>query len=125
MIWASVKMIIGLGAVLGVLFLLARYSRRRGLGGGELLKDSWLRVLAVKPIAPRKYISLIAIGEEVLVVGIAESQMTLLSKIGDKEFAGKMLAAPPVRTYPFPWFDGWLAKRNPPNPAPTQVVHGR
>jgi flagellar biogenesis protein FliO len=125
MMWAAVKMIFGLGAVLGLLFLVVRFSKRRGLGGNELLADSWVRVLSVKPIAPRKFISLIAIGGEVLVVGIAESQMTLLDKIGDKELAEKMLTTQPTRLYPFSWFEGWLAKRNQPSPTGPRVLHGK
>jgi flagellar biogenesis protein FliO len=125
MIWATVKMIFGLGAILMVLLLLVRFSRRPGTGMKETFSDSWVRLLSVKPIAPRKYISLVAVGEEVLVVGIAESQMTLLDKIADKNIAAKILATQPARPYGFSWLEEWLGKRNRPRPTPPQVDHGK
>ncbi len=108
MFWAAMKMIMGLGAVLGVLYLLVRLARRSGMGLRDPQADSWIRLIATQPIAPRKSISLIAVGGEVLVVGITESQITLLDKVTDPERARRILQMAPGRIAPFLWMDRWL-----------------
>jgi flagellar biosynthetic protein FliO len=108
MFWAAMKMIMGLGAVLGVLYLLVGLARRSGMGLREPQADSWIRLIATQPIAPRKSISLIAVGREVLVVGITESQITLLDKVTDPDRASRILEMAPGRITPFHWMDRWL-----------------
>ncbi len=107
MVWATMKMILGLGAVLFLLFLSVRFLKRTGIGSSDSPSDSWIRLLTTKAIAPHKYISLVEIGGEVLVVGIAESQMTLLHKVSDREVAAKMMASRAVRPEPLSWFSPW------------------
>ena len=122
MFWAAMKMIMGLGAVLAVLYLLVRLARRNGMGLRETQADSWIRLIATQPIAPRKSISLIAVGEEVLVVGVTESQITLLDKVTDPERTRRILEITPGRIAPFPWMDRWLASLRR-RPGGEQVFH--
>jgi flagellar biogenesis protein FliO len=92
MIWAASKVILGLGIVLVLLFLFVKVMRRSPLAHGDISSDSGIRLLTTKPIAPRKYISLVEIGGEILALGISESQITLLTKIENKEFLEKAAA---------------------------------
>jgi flagellar biogenesis protein FliO len=100
MIWAASKMILGLGIVFVLLFFLMRVLKRTHLVRGELSLESGIRLLATKPIAPHKYISLVEIGGEILALGISESQITLLTKIENKEFLEKMAAQRSIPTEP-------------------------
>jgi len=89
--WPMVKMILVLGGMCAVLlFLVRRTKRNGGLGRKDSLPDSGIRVLSTQPIAPQRYISLVEIGGEVLALGVAESQITLLTKVENKEFIGKV-----------------------------------
>ena len=105
MIWATVKMILALGTVLAVLFLLVRLCKRTGIGTADSRRDNWIRLLTTRPIAPHKYISLVEIGEEVLVLGIAESQITLLDKIADRRMAEKIAASRFARPESLSWLE--------------------
>ena len=100
MIWAASKMILGLGIVFVLLFLFMRLLRRTTLAGGDMSSESGIRLLTTKPIAPRKYISLVEIAGEILALGISESQITLLTKIENKEFLEKMVARRSIPTEP-------------------------
>lgn len=90
MIWAASKMIFGLGIVIVLLFFLTRALKRTNLGRGEGPSDSGIRLLATQSIAPQKYISLVEIGGDIFALGIAENQISLLTKIENREFAEKM-----------------------------------
>ncbi len=100
MIWAVSKMILGLGIVFVLLFFLMRVLRRTNLVRGDPSSDSGIRLLTTKPIAPQKYISLVEIGGEVLALGISESQITLLTKIENKEFLEKVAARRSIHPEP-------------------------
>jgi hypothetical protein len=49
----------------------------------------------------------VEVGGEVLVVGIAESQMTLLHKVSDREVAAQMMASRTARPEPLSWLSSW------------------
>jgi flagellar protein FliO/FliZ len=86
MIWAVSKMILGLGIVFILLYFLMKVLKRTHVVGGDSSSDTGIRLLTTKPIAPQKYISLVEIGGEVFALGISETQITLLTKIENKEF---------------------------------------
>ena len=100
MIWAGAKMILALGAVLAVLFLFLRLSKRLAVARGNLPAAGQVRILSTKAIAPRKYISLVGIADQVLVLGISEAQITLLDKMGAPELAEKIETPEAVRPAP-------------------------
>ena len=90
--WPMVKMILVLGGMCAVLLFLVRRTKRNGMGRKDPLPNSGIRVLSTQPIAPQRYISLVEIGGEVLALGVSESQITLLTKVENKEFIGKVTA---------------------------------
>ncbi len=108
MVGLVAKMILVLGAVLAILFLLIWLCKRMMAGRGNFPSDGQIRLLTTKPIAPRKYISLVGIGGQVLVLGISEAQITLLDKIENREFVEKLEARHAVRPGPFSILDHLL-----------------
>ena len=100
MLWAASKMILGLGIVLVLLFFLMRVLKRTHFVRGDSSSDSGIRLLTTKPIAPQKYISLVEIGGEVFALGISETQITLLTKIENREFLEKVAARRSVQPDP-------------------------
>jgi flagellar protein FliO/FliZ len=105
MIWGASKMILGLGVCLVLLYLFVRVMKKTSIGRGDLPADSGIRLLATKPIAPQKYVSLVEIGGEVLALGISETQITLLTKIENREFVDKMSARGPIPFESFSFFN--------------------
>src|SRR5512137_2525533 len=100
MIWAVSKMILGLGIVFILLFFLTRVLKRTPFVRGEASSDSGIRLLTTKPIAPQKYTSLVEIAGEVFALGISESQVTLITKIENREFLEKVAARRSVQSEP-------------------------
>ncbi|MBI5584051.1 MAG: flagellar biosynthetic protein FliO [Deltaproteobacteria bacterium] len=90
MAWAAIKMLLALGIVLGLLFFLLRLLKQTSWGRKERAGDFSIRVLTTQMIAPRKYISLVEIGEEVLALGISEAQINVLTKIEHPELLQKI-----------------------------------
>lgn len=109
MLWAAIKMIMGLGAVLIALYFLVRLARRSGVGLRDGEENSWVRLIGNKPIAPHKSISLLEVGGELWVLGMTESQINLLDKITNPERAARMMAAASARKVPLPWMDRWIS----------------
>lgn len=86
----SLKMLSALGIVLGGMlvffYFMKRYLKRDFSGSKEKL----VRVLASSYIGVKKNISLIEIPGSVLVVGITNDNISLLSKIEDKDILNKL-----------------------------------
>ena len=92
MLWAAVKMVFAMGVGLTLLYLLIRFTKRLDSARRGSSPDAGIKVLTSKPIAPQKYISLVDIGGEVFALGISEAQITLLTKIENKEFIERIKA---------------------------------
>jgi len=99
--WPMVKMVLALGGMGAVLLFLVRQMKRTGRVGKGLAPDSGIRVLAAQPLAPQKHILLVEIGGEVLALGVSEAQITLLTKIENREFVEKVRARGEERIEPF------------------------
>jgi len=78
------------GGAAGVLFLFKRATRSAGPASGRQL----INVLSTRPLAPKKSIALIQVPGDILVVGIAGDNLTLLSKIEDRELVAELSDQP-------------------------------
>jgi flagellar biogenesis protein FliO len=87
-------MVLSLGIVCAVLFMVVRLLKRSGVAGKVFSSGGEIRLLATQSIAPQKYISLVEIGGEVLALGISETQITLLTKVENREFVERVLSDP-------------------------------
>ena len=68
-----------IAAIYGIFYLLKRS------GNPKLAENRLIRVLSSKSITQGKTLHLIEVGNQVFLVGAAESSVSLLSEIGDKE----------------------------------------
>ncbi len=89
LISTALKMLASLSIVLGgmfvVFYFMKRVLNRKGAGSGEKL----IRVLANTYIGVKKSISLVEIPGALLVIGITNDNISLLSKIEDEEILDK------------------------------------
>ena len=53
-------------------------------GSGFMGSNQWIKVIAASYIAPKKTISLVEVAGEMLVLGLTDSQITMLTKINDE-----------------------------------------
>jgi len=70
-----------LGGLLGVFYMLKRYLKRDAGGAGGKL----IRVVASQYVGIKKNIALVEVPGAMLVVGISNDKISLLTKIDDKE----------------------------------------
>ena len=83
---ASLKMASTLGLVLGLIFVVFHLFKKFGLKnsvfGGE---GKPIKVLSTGFLAPRKSIALVEVAGDILVIGISNDQISLLSNVQDPE----------------------------------------
>ncbi len=92
MILTSLKMLFALGAVLAIL-LFVYYFAKKIMNTGKLhYKDKLIRVLACNYIGVKKNISIVEVAGSILVLGITNDNIRLLTKIEDKEMIEKLFA---------------------------------
>jgi flagellar biosynthetic protein FliO len=125
MIWAAAKMILGLGSVLAILLLLIWLCKRAAPGKGSFPGEGQVRLLTSKPIAPRKFVSLVEIGGQVLVLGVSEAQITLLDKIENREFMAKTDTQHPLKSEPLSILDYFSLRRRGLNRGPLRIFNGK
>lgn len=68
-----------IGALMALLF---KGMKKMGLGHGSISKGGLITVLDTRSIAPKKYISVVRVAGEDLAIGISDSGMSLLCKLG-------------------------------------------
>jgi flagellar biogenesis protein FliO len=113
MLWTTVKMILALAGILGLLWGLTRMIRRQGAGGGAFGSGTGIRLLATQPIGSQKFISLVEIGGDVFAIAVSEAQISLLAKIENRAFLEGIANHPGVRPEPFAMFHSFWNKPKP------------
>lgn len=83
MLTTALKMVAALGVVLGGLFVVYYFTRRMTRFNGAGTRDKLIRVLANKFIGVKKNICMVEIPGCILVLGITNDRITLLSEIND------------------------------------------
>lgn len=90
MITTAMKMLAALGVVLGGLFVVYYFTRRMtrtDAGGG---KDKLIRILANKFIGVKKNICMVEVPGSILILGVTNDRITLLSEIEDDAVLDKI-----------------------------------
>lgn len=108
---AILKIIGSLGLVLGLMLLAVLAIRKLGLGRTNIRGNSLIKVMDTRMIAPKKYVAVLEIADEFVVVGITDQNINLLTKLnieqeqlkafGTKEKGGSR---------PLPSFSAFLEK---------------
>ncbi|MFZ5586594.1 MAG: flagellar biosynthetic protein FliO [Thermodesulfobacteriota bacterium] len=87
------QMLLALGLVLALVLLLYWLARRFLPGHAGLGQAAGLRVLGRLALGPKKGLALVEVGRRVLVVGLAEQGVSLLTTIDDPEEIAALGAA--------------------------------
>ncbi|MFH1139700.1 MAG: flagellar biosynthetic protein FliO [Pseudomonadota bacterium] len=93
---ASLNMIGGAALVIGLLLLIAYLLKK--YGPSRLLSFSdrdVIKIIAAKPLGPKKFITLVQIGDDILTLGVTEASITRLDKTGAAEFQQAQALKPP------------------------------
>jgi flagellar biogenesis protein FliO len=85
MITTALKMFGALGIVLGALFVVFYFARRVSRVENTGNKEKLIRVLATKFIGVKKNICAVEIPGALLILGVTNDHITLLTKIEDQE----------------------------------------
>jgi flagellar protein FliO/FliZ len=82
---SAIKTFSALALILAVIlicfYLVKRFWPR---GAGLLNTDRLISVITTSPIAPKKMISVVEVGDEILVLGLTDSHITMLTKITEE-----------------------------------------
>lgn len=96
--FAILKVIGSLGLVLGIMILLAFFFKKFGVSGGNLKQGSLIKIMDTRMIAPKKYVSVLQIAHEYIVVGITDQSINLLSKLDNTEEIESFILPPSATT---------------------------
>lgn len=75
--------------VVGLMLLLMQGIKKLGLGGAKLKPSSLISILDTRMIAPKKYVAVLEVAEEFVLVGITDQQINLLTKLEKTESLNK------------------------------------
>ncbi len=79
---ALVKVALALAVVVGLLVVAVRLARRFGLGQlAGIAGQGDIRVIESKMIAPKRYVTVVAVGSELLALGVSEQNVNLLCRL--------------------------------------------
>ena len=59
-------------------------------GSGLLNTDRLISVITTSPIAPKKMISVVEVGDEILVLGLTDSHITMLTKVTEEHAINRL-----------------------------------
>jgi flagellar biogenesis protein FliO len=71
--------VLALGAVIGLILVMAFFLRKRGVKGGMM------QVLAYHSFGPRKGLAAIKVGREVLLLGVTTTDLKLLKTLSEAD----------------------------------------
>jgi flagellar protein FliO/FliZ len=83
MLTTALKMVAALAVILGGLFIVYYFTRRMTRSEGAGTRDKLIRVLANKFVGVKKNICMVEVPGSVLILGITNDRITLLSEIDD------------------------------------------
>jgi flagellar protein FliO/FliZ len=100
MITTAVKMLAALGVVLGGLFIAYYFTRRMTRTNAGGARDKLIRILASKFIGVKKNICMVEVPGSVLILGVTNDRITLLSQIEDQAVLDKIHQAESTGSQP-------------------------
>ena len=83
MLELTIRLVVSLAFVLGLLLLIARISSRRFRGS----RDSMVRVLHRQQLTRSSAVSVVSVGSRVLVLGTTEQQVSVLAELDPEDVA--------------------------------------
>lgn len=71
--------------IIGLMLFIAAALRKLGLQQGGGGRGELLRVIETRPIGPRKYLAVVAAAGDYFLLGVADQQINLLSRLENRE----------------------------------------
>lgn len=105
---AIAKVLGALFVVFGLMFLLIYASRKFGLGRMHGQQGTLIHVLDTRMIAPKKFITVLGLPGERIVVGVTDQQISFLASLGNADDRGEDTSAPGPVAAGMPTFTGFL-----------------
>jgi flagellar biosynthetic protein FliO len=91
LVLAIIKALAALALVLGLIILLTVWLKKMGWGTDHPGHGSLIKVLETRTIAPKKYVAVLQIAGELVVVGVTDQQINLLTRLEpDDALAGEL-----------------------------------
>jgi len=81
----TLKMIAALSLVVGLMLVLMVWLKKIGFGLSRQSSTSLIKVLDTRMISPKKYISVVAVGKQIVVLGITDQSVNLLTTLEEYE----------------------------------------
>ena len=97
-IWTALKMLAALGILSGILIIGLYFAKRIFKVGGHQSKGRMIRVLENTYVGVKKNISLVEVPGAILVLGVTNDAITLLTKIEDVEVINKFSGSEDEKT---------------------------
>lgn len=69
--------------ILGLMLLMAKLFRKFGTGMGGLGQGAMINILETRMLGPKKQVSVVEVGGEVLVLGVTDQQINLITRLDD------------------------------------------
>ena len=73
-------------------------------GSGFMSAHQWVKVITATSIAPKKMISLVEVGDEILVLGLTDSHISLLTKVTDEQMIHSLRASQGKKSVGSPFY---------------------
>jgi len=73
-------------------------------GSGFMNAHQWVKVITATSIAPKKMISLVEVGDEILVLGLTDSHISLLTKVTDEQMIHSLRASQGKKSLGSPFY---------------------
>jgi flagellar biosynthetic protein FliO len=73
-------------------------------GSGFMGTHQWVKVITATHIAPKKMISLVEVGDEILVLGLTDSHIALLTKVTDEQMIHSLRACQGKKSVGSPFY---------------------
>ncbi len=82
-VWAYVKMLLTLGVVVGIIYVIYFFIKRKTAAGALDGEDSF--VLLTQPLGPGKSVTVVFVAGKYLILGVTGDNVNLLSEIKDEK----------------------------------------
>lgn len=82
MTWFFIKVVLGLGVILGGIWLITKVIERSGMAGAG---NEFMGVRSTLPLGQNQYLQIVQIGPQYFMLGVTENNVTKLGEITDSE----------------------------------------
>jgi len=81
--WSIIKVIIILIVMVGGFYYFLRFVTKKA--GVEILGEDVINILSIVPVGQNKYLQVVEVGEKMLLIGVGDSNINLITEITDKD----------------------------------------